>query len=188
MLSSGGHRLRAARGYISQALAVKPNYIDAYLLRAQLESTAGNADTAVQSAETATEIDPTSTQAFLTLGLLRYTAGSYDNAITAFSRATLLSPDSADAFYYLGLAYDKAGKHDEALADFKALAKAFPNVPAFTTIVNNITAGSPALTGLTKDSATTVPAAAETTATKPSVTVPAKIAPVKLPAAPIKKK
>jgi tetratricopeptide (TPR) repeat protein len=168
-----------AKDYIAQALTIKPNYVEAYILRAQLESSLGDTDAAIVSAESAVQVDSTSAQAFMTLGLLRYNGGSYENAITAFSRAAALSSNSVEAFYYLGLAYDKAGKHEEALADFKALAKAFPNTPAFTTIVNNITAGNPALTGLTKDVPAVAPVVTTDTATDKNGTVPAKIAPVK---------
>jgi tetratricopeptide (TPR) repeat protein len=99
----------------------------AYLL---LES-GGNADVALQLAQTARRSMPTSSNVADTLGWAFYQKGFYPSAIDMFQEAIKLAaknkePESATYHYHLGMAYAKAEQPTLARQQFERVLKLDP--------------------------------------------------------------
>lgn len=115
-----------ARSYIRQALALKQDYADAYLMLAQLEVVAGNTAAAIASAENLAILVP-DTGIFFELGLLKYSAKDYSGAEVSLRKALELSPDYANAKYYLGLTLAEEKKFTEAREQLEDLLRTNPD-------------------------------------------------------------
>lgn len=120
-----------ARKYIKQALDLKANYTDAIFLLAQLETTEGNLEEAINQAEYASQISPDDPTVYFRLGLLRYNKEDYKKAsedfIIAIEKAAMQNSSYLNAHYYLGLSYQKMGKKDDALIQFNLLKEVAPD-------------------------------------------------------------
>lgn len=117
----------ASRDYIKQALALKPNYIDAIFFLSQIETAEGNLGEAIKQAEYAGEMAPNDPTVFFRLGLLRYNNSNYTGSISAFEKAVMLDNTYVNARYFLAMSYKKVGRKSDALTQFNILNKLIPN-------------------------------------------------------------
>jgi len=116
-----------ARDFITQALNVKMNYVDAIFLRVQIEVSEGNLSEAIKQVEYAEKFTPNDPTISFRLGLLKYDNSDYNGAVNAFEKAVILDNNYLDARYFLGQSYDKIGRKDDALIQFNILNKIIPN-------------------------------------------------------------
>jgi tetratricopeptide (TPR) repeat protein len=130
-----------ARGYISSAIAKKPNYTEAVFLLFQLESSEGNVKAAIQSAESATLLSPNDPTAFFQLGLLKFDNKDFKGSAAAFEKAVALNPIYANAKYFLGLSYDKLGRTKDAIAQFEEIKVSNSDNKEIDLIISNLKAG-----------------------------------------------
>lgn len=96
--------------YVHQALNIKSDYIDAYLVLAHALSRQGNREKAHQVYQKALEIKEESINTYLNLGVLHGNRGDLGKAEVMFKTALEYGGDSAEAHYNLGLLYKRQGK------------------------------------------------------------------------------
>jgi cytochrome c-type biogenesis protein CcmH/NrfG len=116
-----------AKKYISQAIALKPDYTDAMFLLAQIYVDQGQTSDAIKEAQTASQASPNDPTVFFRLGLLEYNNSNYSDAVGSFETAVSLDPTYVNARYYYGQALKKVGRSADALAQFKILDQLVPN-------------------------------------------------------------
>lgn len=85
-----------ARDYITQALNMKPNYVDAILFRASIEYSENNINLAIKDTEEALYFDQTNLDAEYFLGILYEKAGRHSDAISIFKNLDEKVPDNTE--------------------------------------------------------------------------------------------
>ena len=108
-----------AYGYIADAISLKPNYLDAYVLKAQLKQSAGDSNGARDALLSYTKVEPFDPSGYVVLG--NYYVGIKDtaNALDAFTQVKSLSPNTQGI--------------DEVLAKLKQGGSATVQQPAVST-------------------------------------------------------
>lgn len=111
--------LSAAIASYQQAIALKPDYAEAYsklgiALREQKQLKA-----AVESFQQALRLNPELVEAYYKLGTVFEAQGQYEAAIKAYQNAISLEPDHADAHYNLGNLQMMQGKLVAAAASYQ---------------------------------------------------------------------
>lgn len=102
----------------SQAIALNPQYAEAYNNRGAIYVDKGQYDLAMAEYDRAIAMKPRYAQAHYNRGEVLGRKGRYDLAITEYSQAIALNPRYANAYYNRGLAYYRQGQYDNAVADF----------------------------------------------------------------------
>lgn len=106
------------------------------------------ADTwALKCYEEAITLDPVNPYLFFQRGAVFYQQKDYENAKTNLEFAINLKSDYYDVLYLLGLTYDKLGQNAEAIDVFSKLYSANKQNQDVKTILDNLQAGRPALSG-----------------------------------------
>jgi tetratricopeptide (TPR) repeat protein len=116
------NNLAAARGYLQEAVALKPDFAAAYYLLSQVEAADGKGDPAVAAAAQAVQLVPADPVGWFNLGYILYSGRSYDNAAQALEKAATLTPDYANALFILGLTYNALGRTDDAVLILQRVA------------------------------------------------------------------
>lgn len=140
-LSMAEGKAEEALSELEQSLTLKPNFTDAFFMKAQIEVLRNNIPGAIKSVEDATLVDPFNAGLYFQLGLLKYNVKDWRGAAAAFERALAVVPNYANAKYFLGLAYDTLGRTEEAVAQFEDLEKSNPNNQEVKFILANLKAG-----------------------------------------------
>jgi tetratricopeptide (TPR) repeat protein len=163
----------AARKFIAEALALRPNYTDAIFLLAEIDLNEGDTSGAIKQAERAGKLTPNDPTVFFRLGMLRYNNGDYNDAISAFEQAVILNVNYLRARYYLGQAYQKVGRTNDALIQYKILSKVLPDNEDIKKAMSSLSAQTPT-TSVTPDENVTTPATKPQSkpTTKPATTLP----------------
>lgn len=110
-----------------QAIALDPNYADAYTNRGVIRVFRNDQTGAASDYEKALTLNPNLPAAYINRGILRYESGNLAGAITDFNRALEIAPNAAKPHVDLGVLHTLAGEIDLAIADLK---KAFSLDPA----------------------------------------------------------
>ena len=105
--------------YVREALKIKPDYVDAYLVRAHVLAQQGKDEEALQVYQRALEIKRDYGNTYLNRGVFHARRGELDRAETEFQRAILYGEDSAEAHYNLGIIYKTRGELNRAEDEFK---------------------------------------------------------------------
>lgn len=134
-----------ARKSISEALALKQNYTDAYFLLSQIEIQEGNGPEAIQSTQSAILLAPNNPGLRFQLGFLLYASGDYTNAARVLESAVALNPNYANALYFLGLSYDRLGKADDAKTTFAKVLELNPTNEEVKAIMAGLESGTTAI-------------------------------------------
>ena len=127
--------------FTQEAIAMKPNYLDAYYLLAQIAIANKDLKGAINSVTQATLINPSDPLLLFQLGYLKFSAGDYIGAVTSLQKSVTLSPQYANAKYYLGLSFEALGQHDNAIAEFRDLQKTNPDNTSIVTILSALQSG-----------------------------------------------
>ena len=130
-----------ARSFIREAIALKEDYVDAYLLLAQLEIQANNLPAAIASTEKLVVLVPANPGLYFELGVLKYSNKDYNGAGKAFALALQVTPNYANAQYYLGLSLAQLGRLEDARVQFEALIVTNPDSPEVKAILKSLRAG-----------------------------------------------
>ncbi|MDP3784494.1 MAG: tetratricopeptide repeat protein [bacterium] len=139
------NKLKAAKDFLLQAVAVKNDYAPAHFLLAQIEAQSGNSAEAIRRAETAVLLSPNDLGALFQLGLLYYQNRRYGDARVVLERSVALSPNYSNARYFLGLIYDQAGEREKALDEFQKILNLNPDNNEIRQIIQNLQSGNAAL-------------------------------------------
>jgi cytochrome c-type biogenesis protein CcmH/NrfG len=135
------NEIEAARALIRQAITLKADYAEAYLMLAQLAIQQNDIAEAISSAEKLSVLVAGNPAIHFELGLLKYSSGDFEGAAKAFSSALSLVPDYANAQYYLGLSLSQLKRLDEALRQFEALAVTNPDSQEVKLIIEELKVG-----------------------------------------------
>lgn len=127
-----------ARKYIEQAIALKPNYTEAFFLLSRLEIVSGNVEAAIKSTQSVIALEPQNPTRYYQLGVLETSQDNVDGAIDAFEKAVSLDQNFANARYLLALAYDKNGRSDDAKKQLEVVLNLNPGNPEVTELLKVI--------------------------------------------------
>lgn len=130
-----------ARTYLQQALAERPNYLEAVSFLVQLDLQDKNVDDAVAVLKASTAAEPTNFLLHFALGYLNYIKRDNQAAMNEFEAAVILNPLYADAKYFLGLTYERAGRHQDAITQFSDVLTLNPDNKEVANILKNLKSG-----------------------------------------------
>lgn len=130
-----------ARTYVDAALALKPNFSEAYYLLSQLAIAQGNVDEAVQSTRAVIALEPKNPVRHYQLGVLESSRKDTDAAIRAFEDAIALDADYANARYLLAFAYDLKGDSARAREQLETVRALNPDNAEVDRLLGALAAG-----------------------------------------------
>lgn len=137
------------------ALALKPNYVEALFVSAQLHFTQGNAAAGLQRGAEIRESNLFNPELAYQLGLLFYQNEQLDAAQVEFTRAIGINTEYANARYFLGLTLSRKGDTAGAIEQFRWIADRNPENSELKRVITNLETGRPVLEGVaTEDPAT----------------------------------
>ncbi len=113
-----------------QALALQPNFVDAYLLRSVIRDAVGKFQEAAADAEQALRLQPKNATAFFLQGTALIHLGRLANAIPLIDAAILLRPGYPEALTARGNIELLEGKWDSALSRYQLALKNDPHLEA----------------------------------------------------------
>lgn len=109
----------------SQAIALNPNFVEAYLKRIEARYHLGDNRGVLEDCQQALQINPHLAYAYYYRGRVRYRLGSSQSAIEAYTQAINLANDYAQAYYHRGLAFHDLKAHPQAMDDWQLAAQWF---------------------------------------------------------------
>jgi adenylate cyclase len=135
-------QLRKALEFYGKAIALDPNFADAYAADGRtaafvwrntyddvLPSPVAK-KRAYEMAGRALDLNPRSSQPYATLAVLQAVDGQYDQAIASARRAVGMGPSNVDAHVALGFVLSAADQHAEAAAAIQTAQRLDPNLSA----------------------------------------------------------
>jgi len=154
--------IEKSQDYFKKAIALKPDYAQAYYQLALTYEAQGKTEEAITTLETIknnapflVDYDPLGDVGLaFELGVLYYRNEEYTKSQTEFERAVSLNPSYSNARYFLGLVYDKNGNKARAIDQFKVIKTLNPDNKEIDIILANLEKGLPALTGIETNSGT----------------------------------
>jgi tetratricopeptide (TPR) repeat protein len=102
----------------NQAIALDPNYTDAYNNRGLAYTNLGLTQQAIADYSKAIELNPNYALAYYNRGVIYGNMGQYYEAIADYDQAIALDPNYTDAYYNRGINYASLGQYHEAIADY----------------------------------------------------------------------
>lgn len=116
-----------ARGYLNEALALKPDFAAALFLLSQVEASAGRGDVAVQAAAAAVQLVPDDPLGWFNLGYILYSGGVYADAAASLEQAVVRANDYSNALFFLGMSYHQLERPNDAVAAFQRVLELNPS-------------------------------------------------------------
>ncbi len=123
----------------SRAIALKPDFAEAYNNRGIVWMRRGDADRAASDFTEAIRIKPDYAAPMVSRGQIWYGKGSSEKAVADYTEAIRLDPKSIDAYYHRGIAQTALGGLTEAIADFEKCLTLRPSDEARESIRQRIT-------------------------------------------------
>ena len=107
----------------NKALAIKPDYAEAYYNMGVTLQDQGKLEEAIEAYNKALAIKPDYADAYYNMGVTLQDQGKLEEAIEAYNKALAIKPDYAEAYNNMGNALQEQGKLEEAIEAYnKALA------------------------------------------------------------------
>jgi tetratricopeptide (TPR) repeat protein len=106
-----------AISFFNRAIAIWPEFADAYLSRGIAEHNLGQTHSASIDLEKSSDLNPNLTRAYDERGRMYLEKGDTRRAIDEFTKSLHIQP-TTDGYYARGLAYEAAGEHQKAVADY----------------------------------------------------------------------
>ena len=100
-----------------KAIALKPDYADAYINRGNVKGDLGRHKAAIADYDEAIRLKLDYTDAYYNRGIAQFKLGRPEEAIADYNKAIRLKPDYADAYNNRGIAKAKLGRYKEAITD-----------------------------------------------------------------------
>jgi hypothetical protein len=104
--------------------------------------TRGDAQTAVEQLERASQQDPNDFQAHLYLGAAYGMVNRHNDAVTALTKAVQIQPMNAQARYNLGIALESAGWKEQALTALQQAVQLQPDYPKAQEAIQRLQPGA----------------------------------------------
>ena len=111
----------------SEAIRLKPDFVEAYNNRGLSYDCKGDHDKAIADYSEAIRLKPDYVLAYDNRGIACINKGDYTNAIANENQAIRLDPKDAMAYYNRGNAYTGIGGYDNAITDFNEAIQLKPN-------------------------------------------------------------
>ena len=108
----------AAITHYTEAVGLKPDFVEAYNNHGVAYAHKGDFDAAIQSYNTAIVLNPEHTKVYNNRGAAYDDKGEFDRAIQDFDKAIDLNSEYANAYYNRGNAYAHKGDFDAAIQDY----------------------------------------------------------------------
>lgn len=134
VIYKGLGQLYASVEAYNKALAIKPDYADAYHNIGEALQEQGKLEEAIEAYKKTLAIKPDYADAYINMGNTLKNQGKLEEAIEAYNKALALKPDYAEAYYNMGVALKEQGKMDEAIGAYN---KALTIKPDFAAAYNN---------------------------------------------------
>tara|TARA_B100000767_G_scaffold194021_1_gene181102 strand:- start:416 stop:1789 length:1374 start_codon:yes stop_codon:yes gene_type:complete len=116
-------KLEEAIEAYNKAIALKPDYADAYNNIGNALDDQGKLEQAVEAYNKAIVLKPDYADAYYNMGITLKKQGNLEEAIEAYNKALAIKPDYADAYYNMGITITDQGKLEEAIEAYnKAIA------------------------------------------------------------------
>ena len=117
---------KTAESCCTEAIRLKPDYVEAYLERGYVYLQLSNYDKAIADYTEALRLKPGNADAYFCRGLAYHAKKEYDKAIADYTAAIRLKPDYADAYYNRGRA-DHHADDDKAFVDYTEAIRLKPD-------------------------------------------------------------
>ena len=139
----GGMRHRQTIGLYKEAIALDPEFADAYAGLAQIAFRVWRWDStnvmpnpvarklAYESASKVVLLDPENPKAYSVLAMLQVIDGRHEMALQSARKAVSLDPNNAEAYTHLATVLVLAGRHAEALQAMETALRLDPKPPAY---------------------------------------------------------
>lgn len=137
-----------ATQYIQEALAIRNDNPDAYVLGARILYQAKNVAGAKEYLNQGLSVMPNNAMFLFNYGLIEFTDKKYELALPYFEQSLIYDPDSVPTRYYFGVTYFKLDKKDKALEQFKILASSYPENKTIKILIANVENNRDILTGI----------------------------------------
>ncbi|MEZ5022606.1 MAG: tetratricopeptide repeat protein [Chitinophagales bacterium] len=118
---------KKAMNDIDQAIALDPNYVDAYLLRGDIQLLADNTYEASVDYKYANRIDPNNISPNIKLANLYKRENKYDEAIDILIEAQKIDPTNPELPYQMGIIYMSKKYDDKPTPDIEKAREKFGN-------------------------------------------------------------
>jgi len=120
---------------LQDVIQARPDYVPAYGLMANLLSSLGRKESAVETLREGLKANKNSLFLQSRLGLMLVEVKNYDESIKLLERCIAREDTNPDHFIYLGVAHQKSGRYETALENYrKALRLDKSNVTAYNNI------------------------------------------------------
>jgi tetratricopeptide (TPR) repeat protein len=128
----------AARSYVNEAIALRPNFTEAFYYLSQIDIVTGNVEGAVRATLSIITLEPENPVRYYQLGVLEAARQNVEGAIAAFEYAVRLDPNYANAHYLLALAYDEEGRSDDARRSLERVSELNPDNAEIRTLLESL--------------------------------------------------
>ena len=118
----------------NRAIALRPNFADAYVSLGSAREMLGHAADAEHAYQKAIALRPDSPSAFNKYGVFCFKRGRYADAATNYRRVVELLPDSARGYTNLGAALQELGQYDEAIAAHRRAIAIAPSAISYSNL------------------------------------------------------
>ena len=130
-------KLEEAIEAYNKALAIKPDYADAYNNIGIALNEQGKLEEAIEAYKKALAIKPDYADAYNNMGIVLKDQGKLEEAIEAYNKVLVIKPDYAEGYTNMGNALEQQGKLEEAIeASKKALAIKPDSAEAYSNMGN----------------------------------------------------
>jgi Flp pilus assembly protein TadD len=112
-------RIEEAIWHNTEALRIKPDYVDALNGLGGAFYKAGRIDEAIGYYKRALEIEPCNVKVYSNYGMALAAEGRFDEAISLYNKALQITPDSINMRLNLGVALTGSGRLEEAVKEYE---------------------------------------------------------------------
>lgn len=145
----------AAFAEIDKAIALKQNYLDAYVLRGQIKQGQGDSQGLKEEVLKYLTISPFDEEGYMLLGNIYVQAKSYDLALEAFDRVRSINPRNANAYLSYITTLELAGENTKAIEALKLFKELFPGVTGVDEQIKRIEEGKTTAAPVVETTSTT---------------------------------
>ena len=114
---------------LEEALAIQPDYVDAWIIKGVILSKWGKCSEALKCYDKVIELDPKSTDAWRLKAATFTSLNLHEKAVECFARAVELNPNSLEFRLSLAISLQRLKRFEEALKCYAEAKKQIPNDP-----------------------------------------------------------
>ncbi len=107
------------RASIAEAIRLKSNYFDAYVLLSELEILSGNAEEALNATRSLIALEPRNPGLYYRLGILQLANGNLGDSVNSLTDALRFDAQFANARYVRALIYAEQGNRQQAISELE---------------------------------------------------------------------